>query len=51
MPQGIICDKKNINKYFTELKTNVINKSTRVSSPNMVGHMVYFNNYLYKKKK
>ncbi|KAL6621710.1 PLP-dependent transferase [Neocallimastix sp. 'constans'] len=39
MPQGIICDKKNINKYFTELKTNVINKSTRVSSPNMVGHM------------
>eukprot|EP00833_Pecoramyces_ruminatium_P017761 jgi/Orpsp1_1/1191793/evm.model.d7180000088549.1 len=39
IPQGIVCDKNNINNYFSEIKTNVIDKSTRVSSPNMVGHM------------
>jgi len=39
IPQGIICDKNNINKYFAEIKETVIDKSTRVSSPNMVGHM------------
>jgi len=39
IPQGVICDKNNINKYFTEIKETVIDKSTRVSSPNMVGHM------------
>jgi len=39
MPEGIVCDKSNINNYFSEIKSNVIDKSTRVSSPNMVGHM------------
>jgi len=39
IPQGIICDKNSINNYFSEIKRNVIDKSTRVSSPNMVGHM------------
>jgi glutamate decarboxylase len=39
IPKGIVCDKSNIKNYFSEIKTNVIDKSTRVSSPNMVGHM------------
>jgi len=39
IPEGIVCDKSNINKYFSEIKENVIDKATRVSSPNMVGHM------------
>jgi len=39
IPEGLNCDKFNINKYFSEIKENVIDKATRVSSPNMVGHM------------
>jgi len=39
IPEGIICNKNNINNYFSAIKENVIDKATRVSSPNMVGHM------------
>eukprot|EP00833_Pecoramyces_ruminatium_P011603 jgi/Orpsp1_1/1185635/evm.model.c7180000094686.1 len=37
--RGILCNKNEINKYISEIKKNIVDNSTRVSSPNMIGHM------------
>ncbi|KAG4097205.1 PLP-dependent transferase [Neocallimastix lanati (nom. inval.)] len=50
--RSLLCNVENIYNYFIQIKEKVIDKSTRVSSPNMIGHMTsslpFFQKYISK---